>query len=223
MTETACHSARAALWRSTDPFAGLPTGLFQTDLRGWNSLHPYLSDGIERMRPRFVVEVGVWKGTSALFMASKLKQHEIDGVVIAIDTWLGSWEHWFDVSAAADLSFDRGYPRLYDKFSANVVACDLQDHVVPLPLDSGNAAVVIDRLFPPVDMIHLDAAHDYASVAFDLTKWWAVLRPGGLFIGDDYYPDTHWPEVKAATDHFLAGVPHEAFECGGGKWRAIKK
>lgn len=219
---TALALARTALWRGADPFHGLPSGLFQVDLQGWNSDHRYLSDSVERVRPAFIVEMGVWKGASTLFMASKLREHAIDGVVIAVDTWLGSSEHWIFPELGADLSYDRGYPRLWDKFSANVVACRLQGHVVPLPLDSGNAAVVVRQRFPLVDMIHLDGAHDYAAVAFDLARWWPILRPGGVFIGDDYYDDGHWPEVKRATDDFLARTPHMEFEHEAGKWRAVK-
>lgn len=166
--------------------------------------------------------MGVWKGASALFMASKLREHTIDGVVIAVDTWLGSSEHWLSPERRVDLSHDRGYPKLFDEFSANVVACQLQNHVVPLPLDSGNAAAVVQQTLGRVDMIHLDGAHDYAAVAFDLAKWWPILRPGGVFIGDDYYDDGHWPDVKRATDDFLARTPHLGFEYEGGKWRATK-
>ena len=222
MAETAVCRARTALWHGADPFQGLPTGLFQIDIQGWNSDHRYLSDTIERLRPSVIVEMGVWKGASTLFMAGKLRDHGIDGVVIAVDTWLGSSEHWLFPELGADLSMDRGYPRLFDKFSANVVACGLNDYVVPLPLDSASAATVVQHRLPPADMLHLDGGHDRASVVFDLMKWWAILRPGGTFIGDDYYDDGHWPDVKLATDSFLARVPHEGFEHENGKWRAVK-
>lgn len=219
---TALEQARAALWGGADPFQGLPTGRFQIDIQGWNSDHRYLSDSIERDRPSLIVEIGVWKGASTLFMASKLREHAIDGVVIAVDTWLGSSEHWILPDPGAGLLFERGYPRLFDQFIVNVMACELNGHIVPLPLDSGGASAVIGHCFPQVDLIHLDAAHDYDAVMFDLTKWWPRLRLGGTFIGDDYYDDGHWPDVRQATDDFLARTPHMDFEHEAGKWRATK-
>lgn len=216
---TALAHARHALCRGADPFADLTVAPRErVDIQGWNSRHRYLSEVIERTRPRFVLEMGVWKGASALWMASLLRDHGIDGVVIAVDTWLGSWEHWTD----AMVSFDRGYPRLFAEFADNVLATQLDGHVVPLPLDSGNAAKLVLLEIGQVDVIHLDGAHDYEAVAFDLRKWWPVLRSGGTFIGDDYYDDGPWPDVKRATDDFLARTPHDAFEFENGKWRAVK-
>ena len=40
------------------------------------------------------------------------------------------------------------------------------------------------------DFIYIDAAHDYDSVVEDLNAWWPKLKPGGLFSGHDYFPDT---------------------------------
>ena len=84
---------RARLWRGQNPFAGLPPKLYQRDEQGWQSQHPYLSIGVEQMRPRVVVEVGVWKGGSTIFMAKKMRELGLDAVVIAVDTWLGSAFH----------------------------------------------------------------------------------------------------------------------------------
>lgn len=205
----------AALWRGADPYEGMVApDVTEVAIQGWNWNHPYLRETIEQTRPRLIVEIGVWKGASALSMASHLRELRIDGVVIAVDTWLGSWDHWLDDAWDGVVSLG--------EFMGNVVACRLTDYVVPLRLDSGNAAMVVQNRLGQVDMIHLDAAHDYTSVAFDLLRWWPVLRPGGTFIGDDYYDDGHWPDVKRATDEFLAVTPHEGFEHKDGKWRATK-
>lgn len=215
----ALEQAAAALWHGVDPFDGMfAPDVTEVAIQGWNWNHPYLRETIERTRPRIIVEMGVWKGASALSMASHLRSLEIDGVVIAVDTWLGSWDHWLNNQWAKELSFDH----LYAEFIANVVACRLTQYIVPLRLDSGNAALVVQPRIGPVDMIHLDAAHDYTSVAFDLLRWWPGLRAGGTFIGDDYYDDGHWPDLKRATDEFLAVTPHEGFEHKDGKWRATK-
>jgi len=47
------------LWRGNDPFRGLPSNLFNHDLQGRNSQHPYLSETIANIRPAVIVEIGV--------------------------------------------------------------------------------------------------------------------------------------------------------------------
>ena len=47
------------------------------DLQGWNSQHIYLSDAITALRPAVIVEIGVWKGGSTVFMANELKKHAL--------------------------------------------------------------------------------------------------------------------------------------------------
>ncbi len=214
---------RQKLWRGADPFAGFPEKLIATDEQGWNSHHTYLSEAIKQTRPRIVIEVGVWKGGSTLFMAKHMRELGLDAVVIAVDTWLGSWDHWRNDQHFRELCFDHGYPRLYEKFAANVVRHGLQDYVVPLPLDSVNARNVLGHFKVAADVVHIDAGHDYDAVTSDLTQWWQALRPGGLLIGDDYHADgIRWPDVRRATDDFLARTPHTAFEFGHGKCRVVK-
>ena len=152
-----------------------------------------------------IVEVGVWKGKSVIHMARELQRLALPSVIVAVDTWLGSSEHWLG-EGSDDLGFLHGRPSLYYKFLANVIREGLEGYVAPLPIDSLNGAQIVAALGLAPQMIHLDAAHDYASVAADLDAWWPLIAPGGALIGDDYYQDGPWPEVKAAFDDFFAGA-----------------
>jgi predicted O-methyltransferase YrrM len=214
---------RQQLWRGGDPFAAFPARLYGRDEQGWHSEHPYLAEAIAELRPAVVVEVGVWKGASCIFMAERLRQLGLDAVVVAVDTWLGSVASWSSAELFGELCFAHGYPQLYYKFAANIVARRLQDYVVPLPLDSVNARHLVSRAGLHADLIHIDAGHDYDSVTSDLVQWWRVLHPGGVFIGDDYHQDgVHWPEVRRAIDDFLARTPHQGFRHHDAKCRAVK-
>jgi len=209
-----------ALYFGRDPLAGFPTDL-STDLQGWHSQHGYLTRAIQEVRPRIIIEVGVWKGASAVTMAHEIKRLELDSVVIAIDTWLGSSEHYLWEKFIPDLDFEFGYPRLYRKFAANVVNEGLTEQMVPLPLDSINALQLLKAKNIHPDVLHIDAGHDYMSVMADLKAWWPQLADSGALIGDDYFRPLigkgKWPEVRQAFDEFFAATPHTNFEHRDGK------
>lgn len=197
------------LYAGADPFLNFPDSLYQVDTQGWNSQHPYLSRAIDVARPKIIVEIGVWKGGSTLFMAEHLRRLELDAVVIAVDTWLGSWDHWINPTWRAQLSFLNGYPNFFYKFRNNVKSLKLENYVVPFPLDSLNASETLKFLQIQPDIVHIDAGHDYRAVKADIESWWPLLKPGGFLIGDDYHREV-WPGVCQAFDEF-------AVACGDGK------
>ena len=81
------------LWRGEDPLANAPR--LARDAVGWpSSQHRYLTEAVSELRPRLVVEVGVWKGVSCIVMAHRAKQLGLDCAVIAVDTWLGTAEQF---------------------------------------------------------------------------------------------------------------------------------
>ena len=209
------------LFFGRDPLKGFPADRYPTDLQGWHSQHPYLTRAIAEVRPTVVVEVGVWKGASVVTMAKEIQRLQLDAVVIAIDTWLGSSEHYLWEKFLPDLDFEFGYPRLYHKFAANICNEGLQAQVVPLPLDSINGFQLLKEKGIRPDVLHIDAGHDYMSVMADLKAWWPQLNAGGVLIGDDYFKSWigkgKWPEVRQAFDEFFAATPHTMFESGDGK------
>ena len=211
------------LWGDVSPYVNFPHRRFRGDTQGWNSQHFYLHETIQRLRPEIIVEVGVWKGGSVIHMAGAARQAGLAATVIAIDTWLGSAEHWDTPEWREDLLFSNGYPMLYYTFLANIVERGLQDLVVPLPLDSQSASQVLKTRGLRPSMVHLDSGHDYLSVVSDLHRWWDMLEPGGALIVDDYDPaGVVWPEVKRAVDDFLKLMPHERFSAHPYKCRFFK-
>ena len=202
-----------ALWGGADPFSNFPPNTYRTDSRGWNSQHLYLRSAIDQLRPNVIVEVGVWKGGSCIHMAKHLRDQSIDGVVLAVDTWLGSSEHWLRKTERGEIDYELGYPKLYHTFMSNVLAEKLESFVLPLPLDSINACNVLRAKSIKADIIHIDAGHDYVSVSNDIASWWNILRSPGLLIGDDYVADGRaWGDVKKAYDDFFAVTKHVSFD-----------
>ena len=211
-----------ALWKGQDPFVGFPGSTFAPDMQGWNSDHRYLTSAIQERRPTLVVEVGVWKGGSVMKMAEAMKNASVDGAIIAVDTWLGSHEHFLS-EWRSSVGYVLGYPTLYHTFMANVKARGLEEYIVPLPLDSVNALEVLSRLRLSPDLLHIDAGHDRRSVESDLTAWWPFLNSNGALIGDDYWADGHaWPDVRDGFDAFFEINKPVSFEAEGGKCLVVK-
>jgi hypothetical protein len=207
------------IFRGLDPFAGLPTNI-AVEREGWNSTHPILREAATRRDPITIVEIGVWKGGSAITMAETIRQAGIDGVVICVDTWLGSFEHWVDNQQFPSLAIDHGYPSLNRTFMANIRDAGLVDYVLPFPLDSLNASIALWKFGVKPDVIHLDGGHDYPIVKADIHAWWERLNPGGLLIGDDYNlgETSGWEGVRQAFDEFFGAVGKPISHADGKCW-----
>ena len=75
--------------------------LLPEDLQGWNSNSDIFSNLIKKVLPNTIIEVGTWKGGSAVSMAKYCKtiipfyKSNYDTTKIyCIDTWLGAAEFW---------------------------------------------------------------------------------------------------------------------------------
>ncbi len=211
------------MYGGVNPYSGFPRGLFVEDVQGWRSEHPYLDDVLSSVKPTFVVEVGVWKGASSVYIARKMREINPDSVLISVDTWLGSSEHLLNPKFRTDLLQPFGMRPIYAKFLNNVVEANLENTIIPLSMDSLNAAEIIKRIGVRPQIIHIDAGHDYASVFGDLSAWWPLLSPGGILVGDDYDPvGNSFPEVNRAFDDFFRSQGLFPIDYLGGKCQILK-
>ena len=197
------------LHHGVDPFAFIKPSQCDVDFHGWNSHHIFLTEIIEELQPRTIVEVGVWKGGSVMRMASKLQALSLDAAIIAVDTFRGSSEHWCNPELFKMMNVRDGIPSIYDTFVANLFAKSLQQYVVPMPVDSHTASEILREKNTKVDIVHIDAGHSYRSVKNDLEDWSALVSKDGAIIMDDYLWDdeikkaTAWPGVAKAVNEFV--------------------
>jgi predicted O-methyltransferase YrrM len=184
-----------------DPYLGFGVDDKAPDLQGWGSRDPVFAHLISTVRPKVIIEVGSWKGASAVNMATLVKHLGLDTNLICVDTWLGSPEHFLKRDHPAywdSLNVKNGYPRLYEQFLANVIHEGHSDIIVPLPQTSENAAQILTRLKIRADLIYIDAAHEFQSVLTDLTLYGDLLQPDGVIFGDDFQSE---PVARAARQY----------------------
>ena len=178
---------------------------------GWYSDHPYLREAVQEIGAKLILDVGSFIGGSASRLATYARETSSGGdfLVVAIDTWQGSVEHYKE--RGLDPIFTHG--RMLTTFLENMARAGVSDHVIAFPQTSTTAAKVLRKLGVMVDLVYLDASHEYDDVTHDLESYWPLVREGGLMIGDDY-EEPHNDVIRAADDfsrrHSLPIVPKVA-------------
>jgi hypothetical protein len=202
-----------AAFHDVSPYLGFDPAPYPQDLQGWGSDDLAFRRVIAELRPSLIVEVGSWKGASAIHMASLCREFGLQTAVICIDTWLGSSEHVLGLRANArqSLQLRHGFPQLYYTFLANVVRSGFADMIVPLANTSDTAAIVLREKGLQPDLVYLDASHDEDSVLRDLKAYWGLLRPGGVILGDDF---AKYPGVRRAAQAFAAEAELDLVDYG---------
>ena len=94
----------------------------------------------------------------------------------AVDTWKGTL-------IEESTQKDPRIPMLYQIFLSNVKHAKLTHKIVPIRMDSLEAARSINV---KADLIYIDASHDTLSVYNDIMAWIPHLLEGGIMTGDDW-------------------------------------
>lgn len=153
---------------------------FYNNIEGWFQFHKIYTNAVsEAVAGSHFVEVGAWKGKSTAFMAVEImnsgKQIKFD----VVDTWRGSDEvyHKADPYVIADT--------LYQLFLDNMKPAE--NYYTPIKTTSLEAAATYAD--NSLDLVLLDASHDYANVKADILAWFPKVKSGGVIAGDDYQND----------------------------------
>lgn len=119
-----------------------------------------------------IVEIGSFRGRSAAFMASALRQmgHSIRTKIYCIDIW----EDVAHMEAA-----DNGLSKL-----------GLREYTLLL---RDNSLFVAKHWELPIDLLFIDGAHDYASARADFDAWLPHVLRSKVIVFHDY--NLHWPGV----------------------------
>ena len=168
---------------------------FYSDIQGWFT-YPNLYKEVVASAPNqaHFVEIGVWKGTSAAYMAVEIANSGKDIQFDCIDTWSGSEEHLNPTSPTYEKELANNPDWLYNEFISNMQP--VEEFYKPIRRDSLQAADSYTDA--SLDFIFIDAAHDYESVLADIKAWYPKRR--GIIAGHDY----SWSgEVQRAVHEYF--------------------
>jgi len=151
----------------------------------WHGEH--ILELLEVHRPITCVELGSWRGGSAIPTARLVRQW--GGTVTCVDAWnMGAGEPlWY-----RELNVTLG------ECAKNVVAAGVSASVRFIQAGTLDAARHWKGSL--IDYLYVDADHSYEGCKADLVAWWPHLRVGGLIAGDDYDDPRHG--VTRAWDEF---------------------
>ena len=150
-----------------------------------DELQGFVSDRAEEHRGTFhIIEVGSWKGDSAIAMAKANPRVRIT----CVDTWEGS---------SSDHTINRAKEEdVFAAFKKNVADAGVAHQICVRRGKSHDVAGEWDG--GKVDMVFIDANHTYDAVRDDIRSWLPHLMPDGVMLGHDYMT-TNFPGLTQAV------------------------
>ncbi len=137
-------------------------------------------------RDSVALEVGSWAGSSALVLAKEF------GTVFCVDTWKGT-----PSDRLGEIADRLGHRFLLARFCLNM-GDRLHRSVFPCV---GSSIFWAANWKRPLDLVFIDADHDYESCVNDIQGWMKHVRPGGVICGHDY--GVGFPGVTKAVDELV--------------------
>jgi len=157
-------------------------------------------------RPYRILEIGSWAGGSAITWAGAIQSFNMGrGCVVCVDPWeryLGNLVCRAEVYRAMHEALKSG--DIFNLFLHNIRFSGFHSLVKVMRGQSGD---ILPLLKPEtMDLVFVDGAHDYASVAADLKNASSLVCEGGILCGDDLelqlsVINAHHAKDNAAIDY----------------------
>jgi predicted O-methyltransferase YrrM len=192
------HSSEITETTRQAQLAFVKTGRFTTDWfseKVWFWEKTIAEQGLDRPRLQ-VLEIGSWEGRSTCYMLDRLP----GCTLMAVDTWQGSEEN----------ITDKGLNFIEKKFSANTRR--FKGRVKKRKGTSLDFFHAWSSKYPErslkgyFDLIYVDGSHRADDVLCDTIQAFALLKPGGVMVLDDYLW-RFYPQIRrnpaAAIHSFL--------------------
>ena len=146
-----------------------------------------LADVANALGLEIAVEVGTHQGVFAKSFMQRFR-----GSLICVDPW----DCYDGVLPTFYPAFDEGTTNRDDDFRiAESSLFEFGNRVRIMRNTSEEAVSVIDC----VDFVYIDGLHDYASVSFDVNRWFDKIKSGGIISGHDYHYD-HPGVIRSVVD-----------------------
>ncbi len=169
----------------------------------------FFLEEIEKKKPKFFLEVGVFHGVTARNVCELLNRiHQKDFKYIGLDLFEQNNENKSEI--IPNNNFSNPLKKIYFKYikrqnpySLEAVENLLQKFKNNAHLIKGNSNIVLKKIdMSKIDYVFLDGGHDYETVKNDLNNCIEVVNNSGTILCDDYNL-SYAPGVKKAIDEFV--------------------
>jgi GT2 family glycosyltransferase/glycosyltransferase involved in cell wall biosynthesis len=166
----------------------------------WAEHVPFAFYLIDVVRPKTLVELGTFAGTSYCAFCQAVAELKVDCKCYAVDSWEGDAQSgYFDKSVLEDLK--QHHDPLYGKFST----------LIESTFDDARESFTDGS----VDLLHIDGYHAYESVKHDFETWLPKMSSRGIVLfhdtrerTDDFGVWKLWDELKALYPNFEFDYGH---------------
>jgi len=153
-----------------------------SDIPNACNFHGFYQQVVNRFSDGIFIEVGVWLGHSAAFMATLIQNKPIR--FYAID----------DFKSDGPTPLDGDY---YDQFWNNMQSCGVSAYITPIVGDSSKMAQRFSD--HSCSFVFIDGDHTYEGVKRDIQAFLPKMKNGGILAGHDYQS----PTVRQAVHELL--------------------
>lgn len=179
--------------------------MYWENIQGNFTFQVLYSNMVSTFNNAIFVEIGTWKGQSAVYMAEKIKESGKNINFYTIDNFKN-----FD---GYDNDEDVKNGNVFETYSRNIEPVKNYIHTI-----IGDSKKVHEKFSEnSIDFLFLDGDHTYKGVKKDLESWIGKIKRGGIIAGHDYNEPSCG--VKEAVDHFFT---FSAQQYDGGCWIVYK-
>ena len=180
---------------------------YYKNIQGWFDYSDLYSDVVKNFNSgSHFVEVGSWKGASAVYMGVEIINSGKEIKLDCIDNWEFSDEIY---TSNADINLWK--ITAYNEFMENIKPLSNVVNYHKLNSIEGSKLYEDESL----DFVFIDASHEYENIKNDLIHWYPKVKFNGVIAGHDYSS-----EVKPAVNEFFI---NKQFNILGSCWVHNKK
>jgi hypothetical protein len=186
------------VWLDDSPFNYVDLAYVDSGYKHTNIKQEVIDLVLRHTNATFWIEAGSMLGGSVIKTAERVRAAGLSTSIISIDPFVGdvhmlNWEHGtFIAGEWRFIRNERGRPRIYDRFMANVKHAGADDLIVPAVTTASNGFKFVSRMLQqrrlciPPQVIYLDSAHEQDETFIELLLAFQLLPPGGVLFGDDW-------------------------------------
>jgi hypothetical protein len=169
-----------------------PEFLFRKDLKNytWAGHMFFAYDLVRNLKPKSIVELGTYKGTSFFSFCQGVLDESLDTRLTCVDSWEGDEQTDF-YNEEVFMEFKSTLKKYFHKLDIKINRMYFDQAA---------------KQFEPqsIDILHIDGLHTYEAVSNDYQTWKGKVSPNGVIIFHDinvaeFGVNRLWNEIK--SDH----------------------